>query len=70
MDLYYDAFWNLTTTRQVGMGAGPIPWTACHTYAQVLHFDEEQADDLWFFISAMDAVFLKHLADKRSETKP
>lgn len=52
------------------MGAGCIPWTACNTYAQVLHFDEEQADDLWFFISAMDSVFLKHLADKPVPAKP
>lgn len=69
LEIYYEAFWALTTTRQLGMGCGPIPWTACQSYAEVCGFDEEQADDLWFFISSMDAVFLKHLADKREVPK-
>lgn len=70
LELYFEAFWALSSCRQIGMSAGPIGWVDCNTYATVLHLDEEQADDLWFFISAMDAVFLKHLADKRAPAKP
>jgi hypothetical protein len=69
LELFFEAFWALTTTRAQGMGAGCIPWTACQKYAEVCGFDEEQADDLWFFISSMDAIFLKHLSDKRAPEK-
>ncbi len=69
LEIFFEAFWSLSTTRSLGMSSGPIPWTACQSYAEVCHFDEEQADDLWFFVSSMDAVFLKHLADKRESPK-
>lgn len=30
----WDAYFELATCRPVGMGLGPIPWTAIHEYAE------------------------------------
>jgi len=64
--LYYGAFFDLTTNR-VGFGDGPIPWQAIEEYARLNYYDEEQKDDLHFYIAKMDEAFLeKKRSEKRS----
>jgi hypothetical protein len=60
--LYYGAFWDLCSCRQVGMGEGPISWLAVDAYASARGFDEDQRDDLHAFIPAMDQAYMKHKA--------
>ncbi|WP_446650564.1 phage tail assembly chaperone [Alcaligenes faecalis] len=55
---YWQAFWELSTDRQVGMASGPVPWTAIHAYAQ-----SERITDVSSFagiIRAMDDAYLSH----------
>ena len=65
LGLYYSAFWDLSSCRQVGFGEGPISWLAIDAYATARGLDSDQRDDLHFFMPAMDRAYLKHLADKR-----
>lgn len=63
----YAAFQELSTTRQMGFGLGPIPWTAINDYAwrygivATDHFDH-----LVTFVRAMDEAWL----GKSSKPKP
>lgn len=70
LELYYSAFWDLTTCRQLGFGAaGAIPWSAIKDYAVAFDFDEEQAEDLFYFIRKMDNAYLEFYKPKE-EKKP
>lgn len=66
MELYYDAFWDLTTCRQVGFGAGAIPWASVRDYGLTFEFDEEQMEDLFYFIRVMDNAYLEFYKPKES----
>lgn len=59
LEMYWQAFWDLTTCRQIGMGVGPIPWTSVQEYSILLELDEEQTDDLHYHIAVMDNEYLK-----------
>lgn len=39
----WEAFWDLSTCRQIGMAAGPIPWTARQFYADTEKLGEHDA---------------------------
>lgn len=67
--LYYGAFWDLDSCRQIGMGEGPISWLSVDAYATARGFDPEQRDDLHHHISAMDRAYLKFRADKREKER-
>lgn len=58
----WEAFWRLTTTRQSGMGVGPIPWTAIDRYAQRHAIDDpDDFDELTELIMTMDQTYLEHV---------
>lgn len=65
LELYYQAFWELDSCRQLGMGAGPIGWLDIEGYGKARGFDEEQLEDLHHFIPTMDAAYSKHWEQKR-----
>jgi hypothetical protein len=67
LELYWDAFWDLSTCRVSGFGAGPIPWLAMREYALTFGFDEEQMDDLFYFVRVMDNEYLNHYAKKEKK---
>lgn len=46
------------------MGLASIPWTSVNDYAKAFDFDEEQTEDLFFYIRKMDAAHLKRLDSK------
>lgn len=65
LDLHWDAFGVLTTTRQIGQGVlGPIPWTAIMEYCDRYEIEEEQAERMVAYIRAMDRVYLDHFHKK------
>jgi len=66
LELYYGAFFDLSTCRQVGFGVSPIPWNVIADYAQVYQFDDDQVDDLFHFVRHMDHTFINHQS-KRTE---
>jgi hypothetical protein len=65
---YIEAFSNLSTCRNIGMGIGPIPYTSILDYAILLELDSEGTDDLLYFIREMDNTYLK-LENKKHGTK-
>lgn len=59
LEIYYVAFWELSTCRSSGFGAGPIPWDAIDRYATRMEWFDERYEDLLDFVRAMDGTFLK-----------
>lgn len=65
LEVYYEAFLELTTCRQVGFGEGPIPWDAIDRYAERHGIaDEEDYEDFVDMVRALDDAYLKHRRDK------
>lgn len=68
LELYWFAFIELNTDRQIGYGEGPIGWSSIMRWADYHEIDDyEQRADLHRYLSAMDAVYLKFRADKIKE---
>lgn len=71
LDLFYIAFMDLTTCRQLGYGTvGPIDWLTIHHYCAVYGLVGEQREDMFFFISQMDGEFLKWASKKKPAEPP
>lgn len=63
--VHWNAFWELSTERQIGMGLGPIPWTAIVAYARELRFDDDDERERFRgLIRAMDGEYLKWRAEQ------
>ena len=65
LELYYNAFFDLSTSRNQGMGIGRIPWTAIKDYGECFELSAEQMDDLFYFVRAMDNAYLEHYSKKK-----
>jgi len=61
LEIYYEAFNALSTCRQIGMGIGPIPWTAVRQYAEDLGMEGISRDRLFTLVSEMDSVYIEHV---------
>jgi len=55
---YLEALNELSSSRNVGMGVGPIPTEAILRYAQHYRLTERETDEFWFIIRAVDRHFL------------
>lgn len=66
LEIYWNAFGDLTTCRSIGFGVGPIPWTAIRDYADEYQFVGEQRILLFRHIRAMDMAYLDY--NKPKET--
>ncbi len=62
---YVDIFFKLTTDRLHEMG--PIPTMAILNFANYYNFDQEEENDLLFFIRAMDNIFLEHVSSENKK---
>lgn len=60
LELFYSAFLDLHSCRSAGWGAGPIPWSAIADWAGVNQLDEEQTEDLFYHVRALDDAFLAY----------
>lgn len=59
------AFWQLSTTRQMGSGSvGPIPWTAVNDWAIRHGLEDDVFDYLLSLIHGIDDTYLNHLNQK------
>lgn len=56
-EFYINAFSELSSCRQIGMGLGPIPFTAIAEYARIYKVDD--ISDFIYIIRVMDNAFLK-----------
>lgn len=64
--LYYEAFFDLDTERNHGMGLASIPWSAIVRYGEYYSLD---TDELIFFIKAMDNAHLERMARESKSGK-
>lgn len=55
-EFYFRAFNFLSSSREMGMGMGPIPWKDIVHYAQWKNYPEEEA--LCVIIQLMDSAWL------------
>lgn len=65
LELYFDAFYELASDRQIGMALGPIPWSSMMLFCQVHALDSLQRDLLVHHLTAMDSVFLSNANSKK-----
>jgi len=56
LEWYIEAFYELSSERQFGMGIGPIPFSSIVTYAEV--FEINDFDDFHYVIRILDKVYL------------
>lgn len=68
LQLYWVAFMELNSCRGIGMGPGPIPWTAIREYCLEFRLDEDQAEDMFFIIRQLDNSYLLH-NEKKSKSE-
>ena len=70
---YMQAFWDLSTERQLGFTVGPIPVSRIHSYPGVRHMSPAM---MWMFesvIRAMDSAYrdwAESERDKANKKKP
>lgn len=56
-EFYYDAFQELSTSRSIGLGVGPIPFTAIVEYSRI--YELEEFEEFAYIIRKMDNAFLE-----------
>lgn len=64
-ELFWGAFWDLTTCRTTGLSVAPIPWSAMKEYADLLELDDEQTESLFLLVRAMDNAYMDFRARKK-----
>lgn len=70
LELFYVAFFDLHSCRQIGFSAGPIPWTAIRDYANEHNIFGDQREDLFYYVQMMDKAYLEWQskeADRKSK---
>lgn len=68
LELFYEAFNELSSCRSIGMGIGPIPWTATNVWADHKELQGEQREYLFYHIRAMDNAYLEdHAKDMKKK---
>jgi len=75
LQLFWDAYMELSTCRMAAMSVGPIPWTAIMDYAKAWELDPYQTEDLMDIVRAMDNAYLTWEAkrtkrDQKMTSKP
>ena len=69
--VYWDAFSDLGTERQIGMGIGPIPRSKVREYASdLLGLDGDEHDRFCEILSRMDRDYVSRVNSPRSEDGP
>ena len=65
LELYLQAFMELTSCRGLGYGAiGPVPWLAIQKYAEVYGIEGEQREDLFYHVQHLDKAYMDWQRDK------
>ncbi len=65
LELFYNAFWDLTTSRQTAeSGPNPIPWHVIKLWCDEFGLDEEDRYAMFRHVRAMDMAYLDFHAGK------
>ncbi len=68
LHMYWKAFQDLSSDRDVGMGIGPIPWSAMSAWADRNGIRGDNFERFVTIIKGMDTVFVEH-SSKKSKGK-
>ena len=68
LELIFDAFIELNTTRQSGWGPGPIPSNAILDHCFYLGLNDDETVDMIYFIRKMDQAFLTYMTRKNKDS--
>lgn len=68
LQLYYNAFQDLSSCRAIGMSLGPIPWTALDQFCERYEIDGDQREDFFYHVSTLDEAYRGHL-EKQAEKR-
>ena len=69
-DFYIEAFWELSSCRDFGMGIGPIPWHRIVQYGEWKKLDDGMMRLFIRIIRELDDAYVKDLnEDRRHETE-
>jgi len=60
------AFWELSTCRSIGMGAGPIPWTSIKEYANELELEAITRELFFDAVRYLDIIYLEHVTQENA----
>lgn len=65
LELFWLAFMELSDSRNIGMGLGPIPWKVIHDYCVVYDLNGEQMEEMHHHIRELDSAYLEHQRRKK-----
>ena len=66
LELFFNAWFELTSARSIGMSMGPIPWNVVQDYAERFGLDDFQTEALHYHVRCMDDVFFEHQNKKHA----
>lgn len=61
---WWEAFWELSSERPVGMGIAPIPGSAIRAFIRDHDLDEDMASMLLRLVRKLDGIFMKLAVQK------
>lgn len=64
LQLFMNAFMDLSASRPSGFGLSPIPWDAIYMYCVRGEMDEEQIEDTLYHVQRLDTAYLNWNAAK------
>ncbi len=64
LDLYWKAFQDLSSDRDIGMGVGPIPWSAIHSWAARNHIWSDDFERLVLVLRGLDNIYMEKQGKK------
>lgn len=70
LHFYFFAFHELSSSRPVGWGMMPIPWSTIAEYAVLFGLEADEFEDLVHHVRALDRVYLEyHASQTKKERK-
>ena len=63
------SFYDLSTDRSMGMGIGPIPYSAIIRFITYWDLEQESADLLIEVVKAMDSLYMDHVNESKPKGK-
>lgn len=70
LELFWSAFWDLNSSRPIGLDEGPIRWVDIWDYCDRMEIYDEQREDLLHHIKEMDQAYRKFRASKAPKPNP
>jgi hypothetical protein len=70
LDLYWRAFWEMSSDREIGMGVGPIPWRTVNDWCLRNDIWGEDFERLLTILRGMDGEFMKRQGGKGKSGTP